>query len=155
MNIRQGEEKDLKRVMELIQELAHYEKAPHDVTLTLEQLRNDGFGTRKLFDFIVADVDGELVGMAFYFFRYSTWKGKFLYLEDFIITESYRNRGIGSRMFQNIMRKALEEHCVGMCWQVLDWNTPALKFYQKFNTSLDPSWINGSLSREEMMKHFK
>ena len=150
--VRKGEFDDLSGILNLIHELAQYEKAPAEVTITLEQLRKDGFGSRRLFEFIIAEHHSKIVGMAFYFFRYSTWKGKFLYLEDFIVTESYRGNGIGTELFNALMQVSLNEQCVGMSWQVLDWNEPALHFYQKYGAVLDSEWVNGKLMRSEIEK---
>ena len=148
--IRKGIESDLEGVLALIKELALYEKAPQEVTISLEQLREDGFGTRRLFEFVIAEFEGRVVGMAFYYFRYSTWKGKFLYLEDFVVSESFRGKGIGAQLFDAVMQVSLSEACVGMTWQVLDWNEPALHFYKKYGAHLDGEWINGRLMRGEI-----
>ena len=148
--IRKGIESDLEGVLALIKELALYEKAPQEVTISLEQLREDGFGTRRLFECIIAEFEGRVVGMAFYYFRYSTWKGKFLYLEDFVVSESFRGKGIGAQLFDAVMQVSLSEACVGMTWQVLDWNEPALHFYKKYGAHLDGEWINGRLMRREI-----
>ena len=148
--IRKGIESDLEGVLALIKELALYEKAPQEVTISLEQLREDGFGLRRLFECIIAEFEGMVVGMAFYYFRYSTWKGKFLYLEDFVVSESFRGKGIGAQLFDAVMQVSLSEACVGMTWQVLDWNEPALHFYKKYGAHLDGEWINGRLMRREI-----
>lgn len=148
--IRKGEEKDLVHVLALIKELALYEKAPHEVTMTLEQLHEDGFGSRPLYEFIVATVNEQVVGLSFYYFRYSTWKGKFLYLEDFVVKDAFRGMGIGKLLFETTMKIALDSKCVGMKWQVLDWNEPAIRFYQKYGAVLDPEWLNGTLMSHEM-----
>lgn len=148
--IRKGLESDLEGVLDLIKELALYEKAPHEVTVSKEQLRRDGFGERRLFEFIVAEFEGKVVGMAFYYYRYSTWKGKFLYLEDFVVSESFRGKGIGATLFDTVMQASLKEDCVGMSWQVLDWNEPALHFYKKYGAHLDGEWTNGRLLRSEI-----
>lgn len=150
VQIRKGIERDLEGVLALIKELAVYEKAPQEVTISLAQLREDGFGNRRLFEFIIAEFEGRVVGMAFYFFRYSTWKGKFLYLEDFVVSEAFRGKGIGAQLFDSVMQVSLSEACVGMTWQVLDWNEPALHFYKKYGAHLDGEWINGRLMRGEI-----
>ena len=150
VQIRKGIESDLEGVLALIKELAVYEKAPQEVTISLEQLREDGFGPRRLFECIIAEFEGRVGGMAFYYFRYSTWKGKFLYLEDFVVSESFRGKGIGAQLFDAVMQVSLSEACVGMTWQVLDWNEPALHFYKKYGAHLDGEWINGRLMRGEI-----
>lgn len=150
--VRKGLENDVDGILCLIKELAHYEKSPEEVTITADQLRKDGFGDRRLFEFVVAESDGQIVGMAFYYFRYSTWKGKFLYLEDFVVSEGMRGRGIGSKLFEYVMEVCLRESCIGMSWQVLDWNESALHFYEKYGAKLDSEWINGRLLRQEIEK---
>lgn len=150
--VRKGVENDIEGILGLIKELAHYEKAPEEVTITVEQLRKDGFGERRLFEFVVAESNSQIVGMAFYYFRYSTWKGKFLYLEDFVVSEDNRGKGIGSKLFEYVMEICIVESCVGMSWQVLDWNQPALNFYEKYGSKLNSEWINGRLLRQEIEK---
>ncbi len=150
IHIRKGAEGDISAVYNLILELAQYEKAPQEVTVSPELLLKDGFGSRPLFEFLVAEVGGEIKGMAFYYFRYSTWKGKFLYLEDFVVTENLRGNGIGSLLFEKVMEVSIAEKCAGMSWQVLDWNEPALHFYRKYAANLDPEWVNGRLLCSEI-----
>lgn len=151
--IRAGRKDDLPRVLELIKELAEYERAPHEVTNTVEQMERDGFGPHPFYGLFVAEISGTIVGMALYYWRYSTWKGKRLYLEDIIVTDSYRGKGIGKKLFDRIIRHALDEHCTGMMWQVLDWNKPAIKFYEKYyKARFDNGWVNCHLEREEMEK---
>ncbi len=150
VHIRKGIAGDIKAVYGLILELAHYEKAPSEVTVSIEQLLRDGFGPRPLFEFVVAERAGEVIGMAFYYFRYSTWKGKFLYLEDFVVTESLRGNGIGAQLFEKVMEISVAEKCAGMSWQVLDWNEPALHFYKKYAANLDSEWVNGRLLSSEI-----
>ena len=94
-------------------------------------LEEDGFGTNPVFGFFVAEEDKLILGMALYYYRYSTWKGKRLYLEDIIVTQSHRGKGIGKMLFEEVMKKTLSENCTGMMWQVLDWNKPAIEFYGK------------------------
>lgn len=151
--IREGKKEDLPRVLELIKELAEYERAPHEVTNTVDQMERDGFGQNPVYGFFVAEHNSVIVAMALYYWRYSTWKGKRLYLEDIIVTEKHRGMGIGKKLFDRIIRHALDTHCTGMMWQVLDWNEPAIKFYEKhYNARFDNGWINCHLEREEMEK---
>lgn len=140
--IRQGKREDLKQVFELIKELAEYENGLEQVTNTVEAMERDGFGQSPIFGFFVAQSQHKLVGLALYYFRYSTWKGKRLYLEDIVVTRSCRGRGIGKLLFEQIIRKAREEKCTGMMWQVLDWNEPAINFYKKYDTQFDSEWLN-------------
>jgi len=148
--IREGIKEDLPKVLELINELADYEKALEEVTITLDDLENDGFGDTSYYSFLVAEHNKTIIGLSFYFIRYSTWKGKFLYLEDFIIREEYRNQGIGSLLFEATINVCKKEDLNGMIWQVLDWNTPAIKFYKKYNAIISTDWCNGKLSKHQI-----
>jgi GNAT superfamily N-acetyltransferase len=148
--IRVGEKKDLPDALRLIRELADYEKAPHEVTNTIEMMEEDGFGKSPVFGFYVAELDGKVVGLSLYYYRYSTWKGKRLYLEDIVVTESCRGMGIGKLLFEQTMIKCIEDKCTGMMWQVLDWNEPAIKFYEKYGTTFDPEWLNCHLQSEQI-----
>ncbi|HCW06678.1 MAG TPA: GNAT family N-acetyltransferase [Cytophagales bacterium] len=150
--IRKGESKDLPRVLELIKELAEYEKALDQVTNTLELMEADGFGSDSVYGFFIAEINGVIVGLSLYYFRYSTWKGKRLYLEDIIVTQSERGKGWGKLLFERTMRFSLETHCTGMMWQVLDWNTPAIDFYKKYNAKLDAEWLNCHLECEQIVE---
>lgn len=150
MKIREGAQQDLPRVLELIKELAEYEKASREVINTVEQMQKDGFGPSPIYGFFVAENERGIVGLSLYYWRYSTWKGKRLYLEDIIVTEKERGTGIGKQLFEQTMRKALEENCSGMMWQVLEWNEPAINFYKKHGAKLDDEWTNGSLDREQI-----
>lgn len=136
---------DMPGVFALVQELAEYEKAAHEVTITVEQLQKDGFGNNPLFWVLLAKEEDEIVGISFYYIRYSTWKGKCLYLEDLVVKESHRRKHVGSLLFEATIERAKEINCTQMIWQVLDWNTPAIEFYKKYNAKLDPEWINGQL----------
>lgn len=148
--IRNGTPQDLPRVLELVKELALYERALHEVENTVEQMLADGFGEQPIFGLIVAEIDGIVVGISVYYFRYSTWKGRVLYLEDILITENMRGQGIGYQLFEATAKRAFELNCKRMTWQVLDWNEPAINFYKKFNAHLDGEWVNGSLSYEQL-----
>lgn len=151
--IRQGEKKDLPGVLNLVRELAAYEKALNQVTNTVEKMEQDGFGPRPVFGFFVALIKNQMVGTSIYYYRYSTWKGKRLYLEDIVVTEKFRGQGIGKRLFDATMNKALSESCSGMSWQVLDWNEPAINFYKKYyQAHLDGEWINCHLESEHMVQ---
>ncbi len=150
INIRPGRREDLPRALELIKELAEFERASHEVINTVEQMEKDGYGTQPIFGFVVAENEKEIIGLSLYYWRYSTWKGKRLYLEDIIVTENERGKGIGKLLFDRTMQKSLEENCSGMMWQVLEWNEPAINFYKKYGTKLDDEWTNGSLEREQI-----
>lgn len=150
MKVRKGEHSDLPRVLELIKELAEYEHALKEVTTTVSQMESDGFDLNPAFGFFVAEKHGVIVGLALYYYRYSTWKGKRLYLEDIIVTQSQRGRGVGKLLFEEIMKKSLSDNCTGMMWQVLEWNEPAIRFYEKYNTKLDKEWVNCSLEAQQI-----
>lgn len=144
--IRRAVKQDCIRLLELIQELANYEKAPHEVTVTLAHFEESGFGENPVWWAFVAEVQGVVVGMALYYVRYSTWKGKRMYLEDILVTESMRGKKIGSLLFDALIQEAKEKKFKGMNWQVLDWNEPAINFYKKYNASFDPEWVNCSIN---------
>jgi GNAT superfamily N-acetyltransferase len=150
ISLRKAKESDLSVVLDLIQELATFERAPREVTVTLEDLKNDGFGENPIFEIILAENKSEILGMAFYFYAYSTWKGKCIYLEDIIVREAYRGKKIGKLLFEAVIMKCKEVKAKRMMWQVLDWNTPALDFYKKYNASLDQSWVNGRLTEKQI-----
>ena len=111
-----------------------------------------GFGKDKIFDFFIAIENDVIVGLALYYFKYSTWKGKCLFLEDIIVTESQRGKGIGKLLFDKIIEVSKETKVRRMEWQVLDWNEPALNFYNKYNATLDGEWINGKLTDTQLEK---
>lgn len=150
INIRVARQEDCPRLLELVHELALYEKAPEEVTVTLEEFVTAGFGENPVWKAFVAEEDGFIAGFAIYYIRYSTWKGCRLYLEDFIVTESYRGKGIGKLLFEQIMQEAKEKGFNGMNWQVLDWNEPALNFYNKYAAQIETGWLNGSFSKEQI-----
>ncbi|MBX7050772.1 MAG: GNAT family N-acetyltransferase [Flavobacteriales bacterium] len=150
VKIRKGEPGDIPQALELVRELALYERAPHEVTNTASMMLEDGFGAHPVFGMFVAEVNDRIVGIAIHYIRYSTWKGKMLYLEDIVVTESMRGQGIGHQLFEVCVDHALEKNYEGMIWQVLDWNQPAIRFYEKYNAILDPEWVNGKLTRSMM-----
>ena len=142
IQIIQGIKSDLSAALALIKELAEFERALDQVTNTLEEMEEDGFGSSTIFNFFVAEQAREIIGLSLYYYRYSTWKGKRLYLEDIIVTESFRGQGIGKMLLEKTIEKAREEKCTGMRWQVLDWNESAIKFYEKYNSNFDSGWVN-------------
>jgi predicted N-acetyltransferase YhbS len=143
--IRQGQPHDVDQVMQLVKELAEYERAAHEVSNTTEAMLRDGFGDQPCFGLFVAELNQEIVGIALHYVRYSTWKGKMLYLEDIVVRESLRGQGIGAELFEACLKHCTENNYAGMTWQVLDWNEPALNFYKKYNAQLDAEWVNGKL----------
>lgn len=150
VNIRAAVSTDCKSIMKLVNELAIYELAPTAVTVTLDEVMDAGFGEKPVWNAFVAEVNGEIVGFALFYIRYSTWKGRTLYLEDFLVTENMRGQGIGKLLFERTILEAKEKGYASMVWQVLDWNQPALNFYNKYNAGIDAGWLNGSLSKKQL-----
>jgi GNAT superfamily N-acetyltransferase len=151
--IRVAVKEDCPRLMELVNELALYEKAPEEVTVTLDEFIDAGFGDKPVWKAFVAEVDGLIVGFAVYYIRYSTWKGNRMYLEDLIVTEEYRGKKIGKLLFDRLIAEAKELGFSGMVWQVLDWNEPALNFYNKYEANIEAGWLNASLSKEQLQNY--
>ena len=151
--IRKGTSEDVPALYGLIKELALYEKAPEQVTLTLDELKEDGFGENPIYALFVAEINTEIVGIALYYEKYSTWQGRCIYLEDIVVTESERGKGIGHQLFQAVIGVAKERNSARMEWQVLDWNEPAINFYKKYNANLDGEWLNGKLTREQIQAY--
>ena len=140
--IRECIKEDVPVMFELIKELALYENAPEQVTNTVEQMYIDGFGENPIFGSIVAEFEGKVVGLSLYYYRYSTWKGKRLYLEDLIVSEKMRGKGLGEKLLEATIEQAKKTSCTGVMWQVLDWNEPAINFYKKFGVRFDGEWLN-------------
>lgn len=155
ITIRTGIKADLPRVLELIQELAEYEKAADQVINTVAMLEKDGFGPQPIYGFFVAESNGKIVGLSLYYWRYSTWKGKRLWLEDIIVTQSERGRGIGKLLFDRTMQHTIDEQCSGMMWQVLDWNEPAINFYKKYGAKISGEWYNCVLEVDQIKNLLK
>ena len=153
--IREATVADCSRLLELINELAVYERAPEEVTVTLAEFEEAGFGLKPVWKAFVAVLDDTIVGFALYYVRYSTWKGCRLYLEDFIVTGSHRGKGIGKLLFDTIVLEAYEKGFNGMTWQVLDWNEPALNFYKKYEAGVEAGWLNGSLSKHQLASYYE
>ncbi|MES2591051.1 MAG: GNAT family N-acetyltransferase [Bacteroidota bacterium] len=151
--IRKGEKPDLPFSLNLIKELAAYENAPNEVVITIDQLEKDGFGENPIFSFFIAEVNGQIVGMALYYMKYSTWKGKCVFLEDIIVTEQFRRQGLGKRLFDAVVNAAKNLNVERLEWQVLAWNEPAIKFYQKVNSNFDNEWINCKLTKEQIERY--
>ncbi len=145
ITIRKAVRTDCARMMELIHELAVYEKAPDEVTVSLTHFEESGFGANPVWWAFVAEVQGVVIGMALYYVRYSTWKGQRMYLEDILVTETMRGQKIGSLLFDALIVEAKEKGFNGMNWQVLEWNEPAINFYKKYKANFDPEWVNCSI----------
>ena len=150
MILRVAVKEDCVRLLELIYELAVYEKAPEEVTVTLTEFEEAGFGDKPVWKAFVVEVDSIIQGFGLYYIRYSTWKGCRLYLEDFIVTEKMRGKGLGKIIFDKMVIEAKELGFNGMSWQVLDWNEPAINFYNKYEASVEGGWLNASLSKEQL-----
>ena len=147
IQIRRAEKADCKSIMNLIQELADYEKAPGEVTVEFDHFVNSGFGEKPVWYAFVAEENDLVIGFALYYIRYSTWKGQRMYLEDILVTNSHRGKGVGKLLFDQLIKEAGEKKLSGMVWQVLDWNEPAINFYKKYDdVKFDNEWVNCSLS---------
>lgn len=144
--IRKARPEDCPRMLELVHELAEYERAPHEVTVTMEHFHESGFGSNPVWWAFVAEGEGIILGFALYYVRYSTWKGQRMYLEDILVTEDARGRGIGYQLMEALVAEAKEKRFNGITWQVLNWNEPAINFYKKFNAHFDEEWTNVSIS---------
>ncbi len=146
IKIRRAVKEDCKRLMELVYELAIYEKAAQEVTVSLVHFIESGFGDKPIWWAFVAEINGKVEGFALYYVRYSTWKGQAMYLEDLLVTEAMRGKGAGKLLFDQLVVEAAEKKFSRIIWQVLDWNEPAINFYKKYPTRFDPEWINCTLN---------
>lgn len=144
--IRAGEPADMEGAFALIAELAEYEMAAHELENTVSRMLQDGFGQKASFRFWVACKGNAVVGLALVYDRYSTWKGRCLYLEDLIVTQAERGKGVGKALFEHVLNIARKEGYSQMNWQVLDWNESAIGFYNSWNPNWDGQWINGKIS---------
>jgi GNAT superfamily N-acetyltransferase len=140
MIIRKATKNDMPSVLELIQELATFEKEPDAVVVTVDDLIRDGFSENPLFQCFVAEVENEIIGMALYYYRYSTWKGKTIHLEDLIVKENKRGTGAGFALYKEIIKQGKAENVRRIEWNVLDWNTPAINFYEKSGAKVLDDW---------------
>ncbi|MEQ8324839.1 MAG: GNAT family N-acetyltransferase [Vicingaceae bacterium] len=152
--IRPARKEDIRGMLKLIKELAEFEHGLNQVTVTEDELLKDGFGANPIYQCIVAEAGTQLSGIAVYFYSYSTWNGKCLYLEDLIVSKDSRFGGVGSKLMTELIRIAQKEKVKRMSWQVLDWNLDAQDFYRKFEAQLDSEWLNGRLD-EDQINNFK
>lgn len=146
VTIRRAVKEDCLRMMELVQELAIFEKEPDAVIVAFDHFVESGFGEKPVWWAFVAEINGTVEGFALYYIRYSTWKGQRMYLEDLLVTEKLRGMGVGKLLFDKLIEEAKEKKFTGVAWQVLEWNEPAIKFYKKLdNVSFDNGWLNCSM----------
>lgn len=153
MNIRKGNPEDMEAVLGLIKELAVFEKEPDAVLITVEDLIRDGFGLVPLFQVLVAEIENEIVGIAFYYYRYSTWKGKTIHLEDLVVKEKMRGSGVGFALYSEIIKQGKKDKVRRIEWNVLDWNTPAINFYKNSGAKILDDWKVAQMS-EEAINYF-
>ncbi len=140
ISIRKAEKRDLAKIHKLVVELAVYEKEPDAVTATIDDYHK--CFEKGIFESIVAEHEGRIIGMMIYYMTFSTWKGKMLYLEDFVVTEEYRKKGVGKLLFESFKKIAIEKKAILTKWQVIDWNTPAISFYESVGATVDKEWYN-------------
>ena len=141
MIIRKGTPDDMKSVLELIKELAVFEKEPEAVVISVDDLVRDGFAENPLFHTFVAEVNNEIIGIALYYYRYSTWKGKTIHLEDLIVRERNRGTGAGYALYSEIIRQGKRDNVRRIEWNVLDWNTSAIDFYKNSGAKILEDWL--------------
>ena len=150
MIIRKGIKKDIPQVLDLIKELAKYENSIKKISNTVKRIENDGFGKTPIFDLFVAENSKKIIEIAITYYRYSTWLGRKLYLEDLIISKNYRRKGVGGKLFDFVINFAKEKKCTGLDLQVLDWNTIGIDFYKKYNMKFDNKWTNCYLEFDKL-----
>ena len=148
--IRNAQKKDIPAIYQMVKDLAEYEKSPESVTATISDYYTDF--EENIFECIVAEIDSSIIGIALFYMTYSTWRGRMLYLEDFIVKESYRKSGIGQLLFEEVIKIAKSKKAVLLKWQVLDWNEPAINFYKKYDTIFENEWLNGKLFLKDEIK---
>jgi GNAT superfamily N-acetyltransferase len=154
LSIRKAVITDVAAIHALIRELAIYELAEQEFTLSIEELERDGFGENSVYECLVAEFDGfGIVGMALFYTKYSTWKGRCLFLEDLIVTQAHRGKQVGKKLLEGLIQIAKDRNSGRLEWQVLDWNESAIAFYKKMGASIDPSWMNCKLNRSEIQDY--
>ena len=150
--IRKGQKQDMPAVLELIKELAIFEKEPNAVAVMLKDLENDGFQNNPLFHTFVAEKNNQIIGMALYYYRYSTWKGKTIHLEDLIVKKEFRGTGAGFALYSEIIKQGKIDQVRRIEWNVLDWNEPAIQFYQKSGAKILQDWKVVHMEQEQIHK---
>ncbi len=149
--IRKATREDVPAILGLVKELAIYEREPDAVIATEDDFLRDGFGERPAFEVLIADDGGLAIGFAFYFFNYSTWVGrKCLYLEDLFVQPSHRGRGVGLALMKALAKVAVESDCRRFVWAVLDWNEPAIGFYERLGARVMREWLTVRLEGEAL-----
>lgn len=154
-HVRKASQEDMPSVLSLIQQLAVYEREPDAVEVTVEDLERDGFGENPLFNCFVAETEGKIIGMALFYFRYSTWKGKTVHLEDLMVDEAYRGHGIGFQLYKKVMEFAAENNLKRVEWVVLDWNAPAINFYKNTGATIFSEWNTVQFDEDSIHKFLK
>ncbi len=153
--IRNAYNQDMAQVLDLIKELATFEKEPDAVVVTVEDLQNEGFGKNPLFTCFVAELNKEIVGMALCYFRFSTWKGRTVHLEDLIVKEALRGKGIGEKLYAEVLKFAYKNKVKRVEWAVLNWNTPAIKFYERTGATVLKDWYIAQMDEQALKKYVK
>ncbi len=151
--IRKGEKKDMPSVLNLINELAVYEKEPDAVNITIDDLVENGFKEIPEFNIFVAESEGAIIGMALFYNRFSTWDGPSMHLEDLIVTEKYRGKGIGKALYDKVLEYGVESGKQRVEWVVLDWNTPAIDFYKSTGVTMSEEWNICQMWRKDIKKY--
>jgi GNAT superfamily N-acetyltransferase len=146
IKIRKAVKEDCARILELVKELAAFERAHKEVSVSLEHFEMSGFGYKPVWWAFVAEVDGKVQGFALFYIRFSTWKGQRMYLEDFYVTDEMRGKGLGKLLFEKLIQEAKRRKLNGIQWQVLEWNESAINFYRKYKTAFDSEWVNCAMS---------
>ena len=152
LQIRNARKEDMPSVLQLILELAVFEKEPDAVDITVEDLEQAGFGDDKQFDCFVAEAEGEIVGMALIYFRFSTWKGRTVHLEDLVVKEKMRGKGVGKALYRKVMEYAVKQGVKRVNWVVLDWNKPAIDFYEQTGATVLSNWWQVEMEEEALKK---
>lgn len=146
--IRKATPHDVPAMLQLIKELAAYEREPKAVINSEAMMLADGFGANAIYKALVAEKNEKIIGLALYYTAYSTWKGKILYLDDIVVTENERRNGVGRKLIDTLLMEAKQEGFNQIRWQVLEWNTPAIEFYKKIGVEFDSQWINCRMNKE-------
>lgn len=152
MLIRKGQKEDMPAVLDLIKELAAFEKEPNAVVVTVDELVKEGFGDTRLFKTFVAEVDGEIIGTALFYYRFSTWKGRTIHLEDLIVKQEKRGTGAGSALYKEVIRFAKQDGVRRVEWVVLNWNTHAINFYERSGATILQDWLTVQMDEEGITK---